>query len=245
MIAENFVIKEKYKFCADDWGLSPGVNAGILKLAKLNLLYSVSIMANSQYLENYLSELLELKNSSIKFYLHFNLTYDQKKENSKNFSKFFILKALSGFIDENQVQSEFRSQLKKLESYDIPITGLDGHHHIHLIPKIYKSIEKEINNSSIHEIRLLNDKEHILTYLQSYYFKNYLTLSTEQISYIDCGYLLPKNIVNKNKMRAKIEKFSKIIIHPAEINDFLEKNISDKLRSERVEEFNALMDFYK
>ena len=46
-------------FAADDWGLSPAINLGILELARRGWLRSVSLIANAPFLHERLDELLE------------------------------------------------------------------------------------------------------------------------------------------------------------------------------------------
>ncbi|WP_240489526.1 ChbG/HpnK family deacetylase [Legionella parisiensis] len=47
--------------CADDFGLDPGVSAGILKLVRMGRLSAVSCMVNMPSFIPYAKELLDLK----------------------------------------------------------------------------------------------------------------------------------------------------------------------------------------
>ena len=65
--------KDHYFITADDWGLSPSVNSGILKLAKMGLVRRVSILADGLYIAEHLEELKSI--DGIKLGIHFNLTF--------------------------------------------------------------------------------------------------------------------------------------------------------------------------
>ncbi len=138
---------------ADDWGLSPGVNLGILKLAQLGIVRRVSLMANAPFLTEHLSDLCVLK--SVQLGLHFNLTYGRPLGNlspnspllkkSHNSTPQFIssptqllLRWMNPFTNQShliqEVHAELCQQLDYLVSIGVQIHYLDGHQHIHLLP---------------------------------------------------------------------------------------------------------------
>ncbi|OFZ33485.1 MAG: hypothetical protein A2070_14735, partial [Bdellovibrionales bacterium GWC1_52_8] len=61
---------------ADDWGISRGVNEGILELIKKGVVRRVSLMADGKFLKHELAALLALqKKGQVSLGLHYNLTY--------------------------------------------------------------------------------------------------------------------------------------------------------------------------
>jgi predicted glycoside hydrolase/deacetylase ChbG (UPF0249 family) len=242
-------------FCADDWGFSPGINDGILELARRGLLHSVSCVANSNYLETGLSELLEYQKLGLNFNIHFNLTYQRPVNllnhtlvNANNGNTFYtfpslFFKTILMKVSPSEVLNEFEAQMKVLRDLNIPITGLDGHHHVHLIPFIYKSLSANLVKNGVEMIRYMNDFEHKMTYFQSLYFKQFLHKMEGAIKLLPCGYALPHNLVNKKEIEKKILRHARLIVHPAKYNDFKKFKMTDPLQEERVSELNALLRF--
>lgn len=222
--------------------MSPGVNAGIMDLAKNKLLSSVSIIADAPFLRDGLSELLLLHKDGLQFHLHFNLTHGQENK-SLRFQK-LLFKCIANKISKKEIEKKFLYQLEILKNHHIPISGLDGHHHVHLLPLVYTSIEKLLIPNEIKTIRTMVDIEHKFSFLQSFYFKKYLFDPSLGVALEPCGYLLAKNLSSKKSLIKKINTYSKIIIHPAKFDDFKNIGIRDKLQKKRVDEFNHLMEFF-
>ncbi|MFA6238497.1 MAG: ChbG/HpnK family deacetylase [Bacteriovorax sp.] len=243
-------------FCADDWGLSPGVNAGILELARNDLLSSVSCIANSAYLTQGLSELLSYKKNGLQFHLHFNLTYgsagvsrsEVSSLTSKNGnfldSKTLIFKSLTGQVSRQEVEKIFLHQLEILKQHNIPVTGLDGHHHVHLLPAVYLSIKHLLIPNQINTIRTMIDPEHRLSFLQSVYFTRFIFDSDPELVLKPCGYVLAKNLKSGEIIKEKMSRYSNMIVHPAKLDDFRLCGINDKLQAERLVELKLLMEYF-
>jgi predicted glycoside hydrolase/deacetylase ChbG (UPF0249 family) len=242
---------ENYIFCADDWGMSPGINEGILELARRKKLYSVSCIANAPFIEHGLEELLSFQNDGLKFMFHLNLTYGDSfirhedlpnltsKTGEFNCHLKFLAKSLSGTICHQEYQKVFLHQLQILEKLNIPITGLDGHHHVHLVPGVYLAIKNLLPLRNIQFLRTMVDWHHIFTYLQTIYFKFFLYDKFSHVELFPCGYLLNNNL---KKIQRKIKKHKHLITHPAKYNDFNLIGIKDKLRAFRVEQYKFLIE---
>ncbi|MBI3534546.1 MAG: ChbG/HpnK family deacetylase [Deltaproteobacteria bacterium] len=143
------------KITADDWGMSQGVNNGILELAQLGVIKRVSLLANGPYLKHSLQELLNIK--ELETGLHFNITYGrplspktrvpsllQQKGPYKDYfypaSKLF-LKVIRSIVTNKkalfqEIQIELEAQLNALKEQGVTVNYLDGHHHIHMLPGV-------------------------------------------------------------------------------------------------------------
>ncbi|OFZ21218.1 MAG: hypothetical protein A2X94_07090 [Bdellovibrionales bacterium GWB1_55_8] len=139
---------------ADDWGMSPAVNAGILELAKRGVISRVSLMADARYLSFQLKDLLELPNVGLG--IHFNLTY------GKRYPTPFVL-LLNWFLPgrkrrlQEYIRAEFRAQLEKLAAAGVRPVYLDGHHHVHVIPGLLNCIADDMKQVGIEGTRLPHD----------------------------------------------------------------------------------------
>jgi predicted glycoside hydrolase/deacetylase ChbG (UPF0249 family) len=242
-------------FCADDWGMSPGINAGILELARNNLLFSVSCMANSPYLTDGLLELLSYQKDGLQFHIHFNLTHGHSgslhedlpslttKSGHFYSMKKLMFRLLTRQVSQEDVRRVFLQQLKILTDHDIPVVGLDGHHHIHLLPSVYTGIKKVLIPMGIRYVRTMVDPQHMMSFLQTVYFKIFLYDSSDELTPMPCGYVLAKNLRSPKEIKKKMIRYKCMITHPAKFNDFKLVGMSDKLQEERVVELKLLLEY--
>ena len=130
---------KKMILCSDDFGLSPSICQGILKLARMRRLSAVSCMANATSFEAYAKDLLALSDE-IQVGLHFNLTegsFLSKPKQSCFSLKELLLKTHLGLINKEFIAQEFNAQL----DHYIQIMGglpdfIDGHQHVHQFPQV-------------------------------------------------------------------------------------------------------------
>ena len=133
-------------FNADDFGISRGVNAAIVKAHREGVLNSASLMINQKFAEEAVKQAKEMPNLEIG--LHINLTNEfptasaQKiplltDERGKLKNGFVNLLLLSFFKPRQlrqQVEIEMRAQIAKYLATCLPLQQLDSHRHVHLSP---------------------------------------------------------------------------------------------------------------
>ena len=99
--------------CADDFGYSPGICEGMLKLIRKKRLSAVSCMANGPAFPSYAQELSSLA-SEVKIGLHFNLTegffLSQPTRDSFNLHE-LLIKTHLGLISPSWIANELNAQL--------------------------------------------------------------------------------------------------------------------------------------
>jgi predicted glycoside hydrolase/deacetylase ChbG (UPF0249 family) len=257
--------REPQRITADDWGLSPGVNRGILQLAKLGVVRRVSLMANCPYLEDGLDELRALKN--VELGIHFNLTYgrpsqetphlqsplmDQKTPNQGSmipspgkFLYHWMNPRADRTANRTHVRAELTSQLAKLRDVGVNTQYLDGHHHIHLVPGLLDEIADLIRAAGIRRVRLPYDASlwrsskaplAILSLLVRAKMKRYGFES------LPCIYPQEADFRDHGKLRARLAQSpeAEVIVHPAEVNDLETLEFPDSYTNGRIMEFQAL-----
>jgi predicted glycoside hydrolase/deacetylase ChbG (UPF0249 family) len=129
---------------ADDWGLSPGVNEGILALARAGVVRRVSLMPNTAHFETHLKSLSEIP--GLELGLHFNLTYGRPLTRLEGRPLFrhetplsFLVRATWGLRFSREawskaIEAEFTAQVEKVKKLGLNLCYFDGHHHAHLAP---------------------------------------------------------------------------------------------------------------
>lgn len=139
---------------ADDFGLTDGCNYGIIYAMKLGVVTSTSIMINMPKAKEAIQ--LALDNGIEEIGLHLNLTCGEpvspKEEVASliNERGFFYRRRTELFpvMDLSEAEKELRNQILEFKKYNIKLSHLDSHHHIHMydgIREIVANLAKEFN----------------------------------------------------------------------------------------------------
>jgi predicted glycoside hydrolase/deacetylase ChbG (UPF0249 family) len=227
-------------FHADDWGMSPAINQGILRLAEVGRLRSASLMATEKYLEHGLADLLRYKN--LRLYLHFNLTGGNPlSAPGLRFPSHrqLMLKSLVGSIGHDFVETELQAQWDCLVGLGVPVCGLNGHHHCHLLPGVARPVLDFLRRSG-GSILLLKDLDHPWSYLQTQWFRLRYAI---QVPVEPCGYLRPRHLQSRAALLRKVKKsVNPLLVHPAAWDDFASSGMVDPLRDYRIEELKLILE---
>ncbi|HYC16353.1 MAG TPA: ChbG/HpnK family deacetylase [Pseudolabrys sp.] len=135
--------------CADDYGISPGVNAGIRELALRERINATSVMVTAPHFDNKEAAALDALNSEKKraaLGLHITLTAPFKPS-SVDFvplreGRFLPLNKMLRAAAARRLQSEsliveIAAQLRTfIDAFGRPPDFLDGHQHVHLFPQV-------------------------------------------------------------------------------------------------------------
>ncbi len=235
---------------ADDWGLSPGVNRGILALARKGIIRRVSLMADCPYLADGLAELAAIP--EVELGLHFNLTYGEPsgtrfRERSAGRLLVEWLRSRRELLPRALTELEF--QLDRLDKLLAPtgarISYLDGHHHIHLLPGLIDAMAPVLKSRGIRQVRLPYDPALWLTprlplVVLSLAAKR--ALDRHGFEYRDFFYPQPFHFRDPGQIRARIARNPalEIIVHPADSDDVSRLEIPDPYSSGRVMEYQSL-----
>jgi predicted glycoside hydrolase/deacetylase ChbG (UPF0249 family) len=134
----------KLIFHGDDFGLTAGVNRGIIRSFREGLLTSASIIAAGEAAQEALS--LARDTPGLDMGVHLTLCDERPVLRPRDLSSIIpsgdrlpsrshLLKAiLSGEIDYGQVEAEWRAQVETVLSAGIRISHLDSHQFVHLFP---------------------------------------------------------------------------------------------------------------
>lgn len=234
-----------YCFAADDWGFSPGVNRGILKLAQAGIIRKISVMSTNPYVAEGLEDLLKL--SGIKLGLHFDLTSGVKGQSpARTLARWMLSR--DQMIE--QVRVELRYQLQSMAEHRIPIHHFDGHHHIHLLPGLLDIVADLLKEFKVPEVRLPLDWSLMASpQLPLVPLSLMMVRSLKKNGFRSSPFAYPPQGVLENPER--LAKYLRgksgfeILTHPAEQIDFNKLGIKDELRDERVRQYETLMSFIR
>lgn len=156
-------------FNADDFGISRGVNAAIVKAHKEGILNSASLMINQKYAKeaiNFAKEMPELEMG-----LHINITneypasdknkipllVDEYGKFKNGFVKLLFLSLTHPKELNQQIETEIRAQIIKYMKTGLELSHLDSHRHIHMIPIIFKIVRKLQKEFDVPRLRIMNE----------------------------------------------------------------------------------------
>lgn len=241
-------------FAADDWGLSPAVNEAILELARRGHLLSVSCMAGLEFTGYRIGELAALGPEGPEIFLHFNLTFGNPLSpaaevpslgGKRGFHSHPVLlaRSLSGRIRAGEAAKELTAQWNALERLGVTIAGVDGHHHIHLLPAISSAVARFLAGKSHLRARMMVDRSHWPSYLLSAAFRMLRGGAFERVQ--ECLYLRPSDLRSKEAFFGKLmrEPGKPLVIHPSARDDFDRHRVRDGLKAQRVVEFEKILNY--
>ncbi|MGK5090083.1 ChbG/HpnK family deacetylase [Bdellovibrionota bacterium FG-2] len=237
----------------DDWGISKGVNDGIIELAKRGIVQRASALANGAHLNHRLTELLAIPGFEIG--LHLNLTYARSLATEEfNPTPFrLLLKWLNPFGDREKLKrelaAEFEAQLSTLTTAGIEVRYLDGHHHAHLIPGVLEALAPLLKRHQISRIRLPYERR--LWWSRKFPVNILASLATRPahkfhrfgFSALPCFYPKLSDFSDLAQLRSKLGAHfqHEIIVHPALENDLAGLEFPDSYGEGRVREYEMLL----
>lgn len=201
---------------ADDFGLSEGVNYGIISAYKSGVVRSTSVMANMPGFEHAMELLKE--NENLGCGVHMTLScYKPVLSNLKTIvdeNGYFIRRITNEVIenmDLDEIYEEFCDQIEKVRA-KTDITHLDSHHHVHTLEKLRPVIERILEK---YDLPIRGGFEYDFNYskiiplIDTFYGEN-----------VSEGYFVKKVDYLKSY------EIADIMCHPAYVDDFLMKTTS-------------------
>jgi len=148
---------------ADDYGLSRGITDGILLTHQKGILTSTSLMVNQPATEYAVSRVCEVPELGIG--IHLNLTQgapvlprDQVRTLVDDDGQFYSCgtqakRLLRLQVSAQEIEAEFRAQIRLMKSYGLVPTHSDSHHRIHMYPSAARAFHNAIVSEGIRRAR--------------------------------------------------------------------------------------------
>jgi len=153
---------------ADDFGLTAGVNRGILESYTGGLVSSTTLMANGPAFEDAVRAARSAPNLSVGCHVVLvdgtpisppqvvdTLVAIRSAEPHKFYSSLsaFAARAMLGGFDRDQLVLEITAQIRKLQEAGLRVTHLDTHKHAHLFPEILAALLRAARICGVRAIR--------------------------------------------------------------------------------------------
>ena len=147
---------------ADDFGLSEGINRGIMEAVAAGVVRSTSIMVNMPAFTDAVRRAAAARNE-LGVGLHFTLTAGRPLTRAPSLvvpetGEFLSLpglinRALSRRVEPREVANECSAQVARAREAGLDLTHLDAHHHVHVLPGIRDAVRRVVHADRIPAIR--------------------------------------------------------------------------------------------
>jgi hopanoid biosynthesis associated protein HpnK len=154
---------------ADDFGLTGGVNDAIATACRGGILTTASLMVNGPAYEAAVE--IAQREQRLDVGLHLNLTEGRPVAKPASIPSIadergFLHKhpvqlagaAVRGKIAPGDLEREIRAQIEKALDSGIPITHIDGHKHVHIVPAILSILSRILSEYGIGGIRCTRER---------------------------------------------------------------------------------------
>jgi chitin disaccharide deacetylase len=152
---------------ADDFGLTHGVNRAIVEAHDHGVVTSATLMANGPAFEDAIQ--CAKSNARLSVGCHVVLvdglpvlgggktpTLSDKKAPDGRFHESvsgFVLRAISGRIDADEIEAEATAQIRKLQAAGINVSHLDTHKHSHIFPTVLRPLLRAARTCGVPAVR--------------------------------------------------------------------------------------------
>ena len=143
---------------ADDVGLHPGMTEGAIRAHRQGILTACSIVANGRAFDDAVARLKDAP--SLEVGVHLTLVEEQPLTSirfPKKYTSFVPLYLLRA-IGMAAIERELRAQIEKVLSTGLKVTHLNGHQHLHVLPRIFEVTAKLAREYGIGYVRIVDDR---------------------------------------------------------------------------------------
>jgi hopanoid biosynthesis associated protein HpnK len=149
---------------ADDFGLTPGVNAGIIDAHTRGILTSASVFANASATDHAIQ--LARRTPTLGVGCHLALVDADPVLPSSRLPtlaadghfrptwRSFIADALAGRIAVDEIERELAAQIGRLSDAGLRLTHLDAHNHVHAFPPVFGVVARLARRFGIATVRI-------------------------------------------------------------------------------------------
>jgi chitin disaccharide deacetylase len=149
---------------ADDFGLTSGINEGIIRAHRNGILTSTTLMANAQAFADAVEQ--ARANASLGVGVHLVLVggypvapreeiaslLDENGELLRSLGT-FVARVTAGLVRQEHIETELRAQIGKVRAAGIEPTHVDSHKHTHAHPRVMESVARVASDCGIKSIR--------------------------------------------------------------------------------------------
>jgi predicted glycoside hydrolase/deacetylase ChbG (UPF0249 family) len=139
---------------ADDVGLHRGMTDGAIRAHAEGIVTACSLVANGVAFDDAVERLRDTP--SLEVGVHLALVEERALTTGAPMPKGYIHFLLSR--KPFDVERELRAQLEKVLATGLRVTHLNGHQHLHMLPRIFTIVQRLADEHGIGYVRVVNDR---------------------------------------------------------------------------------------
>jgi predicted glycoside hydrolase/deacetylase ChbG (UPF0249 family) len=142
---------------ADDIGLHPGMTEGAIRAHRQGIVTACSIVANGVAFDDAVARLREVP--SLEVGVHLTLVEERPLTAIRFPKKYtsFVPLYLARVIGIAAIERELRAQVERVLATGLRVTHLNGHQHLHLLPRIFRVVVRMAREYSIPYVRIVDE----------------------------------------------------------------------------------------
>ena len=142
---------------ADDAGLHPGMTAGAIQAHREGIVTACSVVANGAAFDDAIERLRDVP--SLEVGVHLTLVEERPLTAMRFPRKYpsFVPQYLARMIGIEKIERELRAQIEKVLATGLRVTHLNGHQHLHLLPRIFALVMRLAEEYRIGYVRIVDD----------------------------------------------------------------------------------------
>jgi chitin disaccharide deacetylase len=152
------ISKRKLIVTADDVGLHHGMTAGAIHAHLDGIVTACSLVANGAAFEDAVSRLRAIPSLAIG--VHLTLVEERPLTAMRFPKKYtsFVPLYLARRIPIDAIERELRAQIEKVLATGLRVAHLNGHQHLHLLPRIFALVARLAEEYGIAYVRIVDDR---------------------------------------------------------------------------------------
>ncbi len=143
---------------ADDLGLHRGMNEGAVRAHREGIVTACSIVANGAAFDDAIARLRDTP--TLEAGVHLTLVEERPLTSIRFPKKYtsFVPLYLARVISLAAIERELRAQIERVLSTGLRVTHLNGHQHLHLLPRVFGVVRRLAFEFGIGYVRIVDDR---------------------------------------------------------------------------------------
>jgi len=191
---------------ADDVGLDRGMTAGAIEAHRHGIVTACSIVANGREFDDAVARLRDCP--SLEVGVHLTLVEERALTTGemmpKNWKRFL-------FSSHGDLEGELRLQIERVLVSGLKITHLNGHQHLHQLPRISGIVRRLAKEYGIHYVRIVNDRGGKRRRAMMAVLSALGNRSRHTIGVAEAGHLTPERVI---ALLDHVSDVTELVTHP-------------------------------
>lgn len=142
---------------ADDVGLHRGMTEGAIRAHREGIVTACSVVAGGAAFDDAVARLRDVP--TLEVGVHLTLVEERSLTGMpfpKKYTSFVPLYALRA-IGIGAIERELRAQIERVLATGLPVTHLNGHQHLHLMPRLFRLTARLAREYAVPYVRIVDD----------------------------------------------------------------------------------------